>query len=121
MVGQQDQPNHLGLAWWGLLAAFVVGCVVWFLLHPIPPTFGRPPDPRGWWVSGRDTLIIDSDTSGTLNRTPFSARTNSNRMLLALPNQPDGVLLVIERDSIVMTSGFRTLLHEGDTVRVFRR
>lgn len=46
MVGQQDEPDYIGLmlakVGWSLVVAFVIGCVLWFLTHPIPPTFGKP-------------------------------------------------------------------------------
>jgi hypothetical protein len=105
--------------WWPSIVTATAGVAVsiGFLLAPNPPRI----DPRGQWVSVGDTLVINSDTAGTFHGDRFSASARGDRVLLRLPHHPDGAVLTVARDSLVMTTGIRTLLHEGDTVRVFSR
>lgn len=107
------------LGWWPAIATGVLGAavgIVW-LVTPVPP----PLDIRGAWVAGRDTLVFASPTGGTFRREPFRAMRRDNRLCLQTERHPGCMVVTVSRDSLVMTSGIATLLHPGDTVRVFRR
>lgn len=72
---------------------------------------------------GPDTLLIGGPTWGYFNGTPYTAAARGNKMLLHIPRfwPNDDAVVTIFPDSLTMTTGIRTLLHEGDTLRVFKR
>ena len=105
--------------WWlsvaTLAAIAMVG--IGFLLLPSPPAN----DFRGRWVSGADTLLFLSGASGTFRGEPFNVEQRGDRLCLRTQRHQDCMIVAVAHDSLVMTSGIATLLHPGDTVRVFRR
>ena len=103
---------------WLAVATWVLGAViaVAFLLAPRDVV-----DLRGSWVDGADTLRFTDNTAGTFRRESFTADARENRLCLRTRRHPDCLVVTVGGDSLVMTSGIATLLHSGDTVRVFRR
>ena len=108
-----DRHSWLGVG--TAVAAVAVG--VGFFLAPAP----KRVDPRGAWVTGSDTLVFSTGTSGTFRREPFTAQARESRLCVRTQHHPDCMVVTIAGDSLVMTSGIATLLHPGDTLRVFRR
>ena len=108
-----DRQFWLGVA----TLAFGSAIAIAWVLIPSP----TPPDWRGVWVAGTDTLRFASRTSGVFRGEQFTGSSRENRLCLTTQRHRDCMAVTVAVDSVVMTWGIRTLLHDGDTVRVFRR